>query len=455
MIHQYDDFPIIACSSGELRAAISIIRISGFKSLGSIEPLLSHDGPIEPKKQYLSEIIEESKVVDQVVFCYYENPRSYTGENLLEIYCHGNPIIVNKIINLFISYKLVRHAYPGEFSFRAMKNKKLSMNQVEGLDLLLNANTAFGIDQGLSVLDGSLRNDYQQLYKNFLEHKSALELGIDFAEDVGEEQFTKKLKSSLNELTQTAEKLHNRVLSNPSKLLDLKVTLFGSPNSGKSSLFNHMLKKERSIVSDLAGTTRDYISEPLMIEGTTFSLLDTAGLRETNNEIEQLGIKKTRELIENSFYNILVINPFDYDESYIEQFVKTGSIGAVIFTHSDMDNFEAQVGPIGPLFTSVNKIYLSNSKIDKICLEDIFTVINKKYLDVIKVNPILINRHSEVISATYSHLCQYSGLINTEKDISILSSELDSIGDCISELIGIVSPTEVLNNIFDNFCIGK
>jgi tRNA modification GTPase len=272
----YSDEPIIACSTcNHANAALAVIRISGFRHLDDFSPFFTHTGPIEPRRVYYTKLFFQAEVFDDVCLTYFQGPKSYNGENILELSIHGNTLNTERILKLFIEKANCRLAAPGEFTYRALKNKKLSLSQVEGLDLFLNANSGYALDQGLSLLSGNLQEVYTELYDLFLKHKSALELSIDFGDDIGDETAKAYFHSSLLEFKNKFESLHRRVIPMDHNLLRPEIVLAGLPNSGKSSLFNYLLRQDRAIVSSTPGTTRDYLSESLVIEGVKYQLIDT------------------------------------------------------------------------------------------------------------------------------------------------------------------------------------
>jgi tRNA modification GTPase len=449
--------PIIACSTSlASNSAISVLRISGFKDITNYSSFFSLDiSTIQPRKVYFTNLLDKNEIIDSVCLTYFKGPKSYNGENILELSIHGNILNVERVMALFTQNQLCRIASPGEFTLRALKNKKLTLSQVEGLDVLLNASTPYALKQGSSLLAGDLYNTYENLFQAFLNHKSALELSIDFSDDVGEEEARSNFDRTRMELTKIVENLSFRVQSLPFNLIEPTISLFGLPNAGKSTLFNQLLGESRSIVSSVAGTTRDFVSEAYSFSGVRYKLIDTAGIRSTDDIIEKEGVRRSLKKMQESFFKILLINPFDTFES--SDFFADTSFDLICFTHSDLPNFELAKthflsrtnlisGPMGAL------VLKFNSELNKMLIDE---AVNKKYLATISSSPILLERHKSLILKAKMLLSQYQDLSSHESDVAVLSSELNSIGHCISELIGIVSPDDVLNNIFNNFCIGK
>jgi tRNA modification GTPase len=453
----YSDEPIIACSTcTHAHAAMAVIRISGFNSLSQFADFFKKDltGPIEPRRVYYTKLLSKDQIIDDLCFVYFPAPNSYNGENILELSIHGNTLNIERIIALFISDAGCRLAAPGEFTYRGLKNKKLTLSQVEGLDLFLNANSGYALDQGLSLLSGNLQEIYQELYDLFLVHKSSLELLIDFSDDIGEEAAKSYFHGSLENFSRKFQGLVKRVQPMEHNLIGPEIVLAGLPNSGKSSLFNILLSDDRAIVSATAGTTRDYLSESLVIEGVKYKLIDTAGIREASDLIESEGIKRTKKKLNQGFFRILLINPLEMVEGFSQ--LLENSFDVIFFTHADASGFvEArqevidtfpQLGPMGAL---------NLQSLPTNWEADLYRSVNKKYLDVTSGKPLLLDRHKQLILQTSQVLMNYQTLALQEADVAILSHELNALGHCISELIGIVSPDQILNSIFNNFCIGK
>lgn len=453
----YSDDPIIACSTcTHAHAAMGVIRISGFKSLAQFAPFFEKDltGPIEPRRVYYTKLVLQGQIIDDICLTYFQGPKSYNGENILELSVHGNTLNIERILELFVAHGGCRLAGPGEFTYRALKNKKLTLSQVEGLDLFLNANTGYALDQGLSLLSGNLQEVYQELYDLFLKHKSSLELSIDFAEDIGEEAAHKYYTDSLDEFARKFQALVKRVRPMEHNLIQPEIVLAGLPNSGKSSLFNYLLSEDRAIVSSIAGTTRDYLAETMVIEGVKYKLIDTAGIRESEDVIESEGIKRTKKKLKDSFFSILLVNPFEIIEGFEE--LVNNEFDLVLFTHEDLPGFQAardavvkhhpKLGPMGAIDLKSLPVTWEAT---------LHALVNEKYLSTIDSKPILLDRHKQLILQTSQVLTNYQQVSRSETDVAILSQELNALGHCISELIGIVSPDQILNSIFSNFCIGK
>lgn len=528
-----DDKPIIACSTGtQSNTAIAVIRLSGFKNLLDLQKFFSFSlSKTENRKAHLSNIIFNSKVYDNVLMLFFPEGQSYTGENVLELSVHGNQLNIQRILDLFMKEGGFRSAHPGEFTYRALKNKKLSLSQVEGLDMLLNANSSLMLSQGLDILQGDLHAQYLSLYDAFLKLKGAVEISIDFSEDVGVEETQKLFNDSFQKFFKIISSLKTRTEGNVAALLAPEIVLVGQTNAGKSSLFNILLKHDRSIVSNIAGTTRDYVSEVIHIDGTNFKLVDTAGIRESKDVIENIGIDRAMGILSRAFYKILIVNPYETNAEYLSKFSDI-DFDFLVVSHSDKADFEKQIstvnfsqiktknfakasfefmesgsieplvisGPMGPLLDSIGPIepvskyigpiepLLKNDgpiepfsknvgpmgpvgeklgcgsrvpsiepvsknigPIEPVLKENIIAKFNKLTAN----NPILLERHRDVINKIYIDSVVFGNNIKELDDVAILSSEVNILGHSLVELIGIVSPDDVLNSIFSNFCIGK
>jgi tRNA modification GTPase len=447
--------PIVALSTPNTsNAAIGIIRLSGF-DLSILENFLSTPiNKITTKQMHRSFFIDPNKnVLDDVCFTLFKAPASYTGENVLEIYAHGNQLLLNKLLDVLVINHGFRFAGPGEFTLRALRAGKINLSQVEGLDLLLNAKNDFALSSGFSILSGEFNQLYSDLYTAYINHRSAAEIGFDFLDDIGEEQFNHLFSNTWKDLEQKINTLYQRSQVDLNFLLNPTIALFGHPNAGKSSLFNILLGKERSIVHSSAGTTRDYISEHINIDNSLYQIIDTAGLHHTEDEVELAGIKKVQKIVVDSFFKILVhdiadeVFDFDYDFSLI------------VLTHTDLYSNEYIESRLNFFKQKSPAIVLANlTAIDGSIgpiRNAIFKSISQSMHELSKPNSMPIERHRNVISGIYKQSRSYGGILVSENDMSILFIELQTLGRHIEELIGVVTSDDVLSYIFKNFCIGK
>lgn len=481
----YDDKPIIACSTGTTtNTAIAVIRLSGFEELFTLQKFFSFDlAKIKPRYSHITNIKSDTSVIDNCLLVFFPKHASFTGENVLELSVHGNQLNVQNIINFFLKDSIFRAAFPGEFSYRALKNNKLTLSQVEGLDLLLNASSNLMLSQGLDILQGDLHSQYLSLHNSFLKLKAALELTIDFSEDVGEDESRALFEKNFSDFQKKISSLYARTQGNVSSLLNPDIVLFGQTNAGKSSLFNLLLKHDRSIVSNIAGTTRDYVSENIFIDGTNYNLIDTAGVRESNDPIEQIGISRAMLKVEKSFYKILLINPLEFNLNALDA-LSSHHFDLIIFTHASSENFTQKLttlnlcsvtsdfafyadfltgsigplnslGPMGPQIKfdagSIGPDFFKGGSIEPLVKK----FISSKFTSFSSKSPILLERHRDCINKIYSQSTSFDNNIKSLADVAIVSSEINLIGNSLSELIGIVTADDVLNSIFANFCIGK
>lgn len=449
-----DDKVIVACASGnQAHAAIAIIRISGLNFLSRIHHLFSNP-KFTPFKMHRSNFVVDGKDWDDLCYCYFPSPKSYTGEDLLELYVHGNVLNVRRLVDFLSAIQGFRLADAGEFTRRALANNKLTLSQAEGLDLFLNANTPLALSQGISLMYGELHHHYLELYSYYKNHKASLELLLDFHEDVGETEAWDNLRSSWKLFFEKISFLYSRSLVDSSSLLRPEVVIAGQPNAGKSTLFNLILGENRAIVTPIAGTTRDYLSEDFSHEGVIYRLIDTAGIRDSSDEVEAQGILRGKERIERAFYKILLINPLETKADDLIGLLKIG-FDSILLTHADALNFAHSLAELEQKTGLVLSGHTSLSLIKPHNIKPLLISLNEKYLTINAKEPILQERQKLVILDTYRTSRSYGGTLAIESDIAILSHELNTLAHCLEDLLGIVSPDEVLDHIFANFCIGK
>lgn len=289
---------IVAPATARFPSAIAIIRVSGEGSLDLFRKLLKEpQTAFKPFQIKRCQIVDETgEILDDLCAIFYPAPRSYTGEEMIEIFPHGNPLIVQKIIDVLKNHG-ARLAEPGEFTERAFLNGKIDLTQAESINLLIQAPSLSAIREALRSLQGEVKRRIEGIIDRLVEIRSHLEAVIDFPEDEIPEMEKERWFYVLQESVQETERLLQAWSRSKNLFKGVRLVIVGIPNAGKSSLLNRLLRQERALVHDEAGTTRDYIEDRLMIEDLVVSVIDTAGLRETSEKVEKMGIEKTYQLM--------------------------------------------------------------------------------------------------------------------------------------------------------------
>lgn len=288
---------IVALATPPGAGAISVIRVSGPEAINIVAPIFKAKSNKDITEQpthtlHLGNIADNERLIDEVLVSIFHGPRSYTGENTMEISCHGSPYIQQEIIQLLIR-KGCRSAEAGEFTLRAFLNGKMDLSQAEAVADLISSENAASHQMAMQQMRGGFSNEIQKLRQELLNFASLIELELDFAEEDVEFANRDEFKGLVSRIQQVLKKLIDSFAVGNVLKNGIPVAIVGEPNVGKSTLLNALLNEERAIVSDIAGTTRDTIEDEMSIGGVGFRFIDTAGIRETKDVIEGLGIKKT------------------------------------------------------------------------------------------------------------------------------------------------------------------
>ena len=454
---------IIALATPNGLGAISVLRISGKQSISVTEKVFKAKNNKLLSKQdshtvHLGHLIKKGHQLDEVLVTLFKGPHSYTGENTIEISCHGSTYIQKEIINLFIDNG-IRVANPGEFTLRAFLNGKMDLNQAEAVADLIASENEGSHKLAIQQMKSGFSDDLKKLRAELLHFSSMIELELDFSqEDVefverGEfKKLTNKIKLELNTLINSFQS--GNVLKN-----GISVAIAGKPNAGKSSLLNTLLNDEKAIVSDIPGTTRDSIEDSLIIQGINFRFTDTAGLRETTDFIESKGIEKTINKIKNAK---ILLYLFDTNDTNVNEI------------KSSINNFKRDDLSIILVRNKIDLIN-QNSKL----LDDIKSISKSQLLEIeatdaksvesLKIRLIneveLLNPYTDIVISNSRH---YEALIKALRAIEevneglvdnvsgdLLSVDIRRSIDHLSEITGEITNDDVLGNIFANFCIGK
>ena len=453
---------IIAPITATFGGSVSLIRISGKRALAITGKYFSNKKINKSSGNkihtgYLSDI--DGNIIDQVVVYYYKSPRSYTGEDVIEISFHANPLIVNETINLFIK-EGCRFANPGEFTQRAFINGKMDLIQAEAVADMINAKSKKALKNSIKNLEGSLSLEIRQIKKTLINTGSLLELDLDFTDD--DLEIIQK-KDIINNITPILEKIEI-LLDNyqDSKILNkgIEVLITGKPNVGKSSLMNTLLKKDRVIVSDIPGTTRDIIHEDVIQNGHIIRYIDTAGIHYTDNKIEIEGVERAKKLIEEVDIILLVLDLSETfskeDKKLIDSLCKNKDKNTILIGNkTDIKTDRKNETFLLKENVDILKISaIKNTNISKI-KEQINIKINK--IDQNDKEDIFLTnyRHYEALNNAKKYLKNLLVEINTNTGYEFLALDLRQAIEALSEILGEITTDDILNNIFSQYCIGK
>lgn len=460
---------IVALATPSGAGAIAIIRLSGKDAITIAADVFQSVSGKDITKQkthtiHLGHIVDNGKVYDQVLLSIFKGPNSYTGENVIEISCHGSTFIQQQIIQLLLR-KGAKMAQAGEFTLRAFLNGKLDLSQAEAVADLIASDNEASHQIAMQQMRGGFSNEIAKLREELLNFASLIELELDFAEE--DVEFADR--TQFHELLERIEFVLKRLIDSFAVGNVIKngipVAIVGEPNVGKSTLLNALLNEERAIVSDIAGTTRDTIEDELVINGIGFRFIDTAGIRETKDVVESIGIQKTFEKIEQAQVVIYLFESSKFQVS-----------GSQYIT--EIEKIKNKY-PLKQLIVVVNKIDLiSESEVNQIRqqLKELnvklatISAKEKSGIDTLKEELLsLVNtgalRNNETIVTNTRH---YDSLLKALEEVqkvkwgldSGLSSDLMAIDirsalHYFGEITGEVTNDELLGNIFANFCIGK
>jgi len=447
---------IVAISTPPGFGGISIVRLSGNKSLDIANKIFTSSKEIKPYRAAIGKIydIDDGSLLDSSVITYFKAPNSYTGEDIIEISCHGSPYITERIIDIFIKSG-ARLAEPGEFTKRAFLNGKMDLSQAEGIADLIYSQTKAAHKESINLLEGKTGQAIKDCRKILIDTIALLELELNFYEE--EIDFTpmSKIISILSALT---EKINRLIKSyNYGKMVKhgFLVPIVGPPNSGKSSLLNAFLQEERVIVSPYPGTTRDTIEESFQKGGFQFRLVDTAGLRKTDNSVENLGIARTFDNINKADLVLFVVDitrPFSDFLPYLPKIPNN-----ILFVLNKVDiSSEKRIKTMAKYFNKKNAVLTSAKKhsgIHKIA--DIMVSAAKSKAPKSKDIIITRRRHRDALSRALSSV--FESLASAKKGLSseIIVVDLRIALEALDEILGKTTNDDILNTIFSNFCIGK
>ncbi len=450
-------------------SALEVLRVSGPESLAKVSRIFSEPDRLIKAKGYQAVhgyILEGKDVIDEVVCLVFRNPHSYTGEDMVEISSHGNPDLAARILQLLL--KDCRLAEPGEFTFRAFMNHKLDLAQAEAVDDLIQARTSKSEQAALNQLRGRLSNQISALIADLTECRISFELSIDFADqDLPEPDLAavgEKLRNIRQELlAMLASGRQGRILRD-----GFSVCLSGAPNVGKSSVFNRFLEDNRALVTDIPGTTRDYLQEWLSLDGYPVRLLDTAGLRDTIDQVEKLGIDRTRSLMQEADLIVMLTDPESLDSGCCDSANLVSEKTLCVLNKVDTLGFDKLPQP------DEWKSYLSASRFTSHLPQNISllpcsarledglmalrqALVSRLALPEIETSAALVTntRHLAALERALTALDKALDGINAAAGYEFIAFDLIEAVSALSEITGAVTTDDMLERIFSSFCIGK
>ena len=444
---------IVALATPPGRSGIGVIRLSGDDSIFLIRRLIRReDFSPKPRYAYLKKIfdLETNEILDEVIITYFKSPKSFTGEDVFEISCHGSPVILRRIIDFCLSLD-ARLAEPGEFSLRALSNGRINLSQAEAIRDLIDSQTLSAVKQSVRQLQGEVSNQLQPIKNDLLEVIVILESALEFVEDDLPDYQVENINLKLQNVLESIDRFSSTYQAGRLLREGLSVAIVGRPNVGKSSLFNALLGHERAIVTDIAGTTRDQINEKVSINGIPIFLIDTAGQRNTDDIVESIGVQRAKKTMSDADLVIVLLdgsqNIADEDFELISQVkqlshliaINKSDIGLSSQNLNGLDSIQisAKTGDgLSVLKNSITEPFLkSNSENSGFLISDArhFDLLNRSKIEV-----------SNSLNLWHQNMSEEIVLIG-------LHNALNYLG----QITGETTTEDMLSQIFSTFCIGK
>jgi len=446
----YNNDTIAALATPPGIGALAIIRISG-EDLTELFQKLTKNKAIKDRFATFSSIYcpKTQEVLDSGIIIYFKAPKSFTGEDLIEINCHGGEYICKSILYSLYAYN-IRPANAGEFSFRAFMNGKIDLVQAEAISELISSKSEKAVKNNLNNINGYMSNYVHKLKNDIINLLSLIEHELDFTEEEIEQTRYENLIDKLTKIDNDISKIVNTSAMGKMLSSGARVVLFGPPNAGKSSLFNSILGFDRAIVSDISGTTRDVVEAWFELDGIPICLIDTAGFWDSDNYLDSMGVERTKEQIAQADV-ILFVDSQDPKQAFLNLSIDLDE-DKVLYIHSKTDLI------INNTSFSSDSINISTQTNDgvKSVLDMLSTKLSSTFGEHSSFDPIIVSkrqRHLLLEAKTLS--TKILSLTNDNIETDILASILHGLNDALGEIVGNISNTDIMNNIFSEFCVGK
>ena len=453
----FDTIAAISTPRGE--GGIGIIRISGDKSFEILDRIFNTKNPNRDLGFYKFNygfIHDNGKIVDEVMVVRMKAPKTYTCEDVVEINCHGGHLISEKVLELVLKNG-ARHAEQGEFTKRAFMNGRIDLSQAEAVMDIIHGKTEKSISLSLEQLRGDLRDKIASFKKALLDVTAHVNVVLDYPEEGIDDPLPSNLRENLENVYAEADRLISSYDKGKKIKEGIKTVIAGKPNVGKSTLLNSLLKEERAIVTHIPGTTRDVIEEIINIKGIPLVLTDTAGIRKTEDIVENIGVEKSKKFIENADLVLLVLDASreleSEDREVIEEIQNHNKKTIVLLNKIDLERkIELEE------FNLENILEISAK--DNIGIEDmeerIYSYIVEENVEDSSEKLIITNiRHKTALEKTKDAIKNIFETIDTGLPMDLISVDLKEALDSLSEITGEISSEDILDHVFGNFCVGK
>ena len=454
MLIQEED-SIVAKATPSGKGGIGVIRISGHKVL---DIALSVFG-LKPKERYVhyaSFRNNEGVILDQGLVLFFRGPHSFTGEDVLEFHGHGGVVLMNMLITHLLTFDNIRLAKPGEFSERAFLNDKIDLTQAEAIADLIDASSEYAVKGALSSLQG----EFAKKVNNIVDEVTYLRVYVEAAIDFPEEEIDFFADRTVIEKLDNIKQLLHTILQQSEQSLAIKegvnLALAGKPNAGKSSLLNAFVGSDKAIVTDVAGTTRDIISEQIFLDGLPVNIIDTAGIRESTDKVERIGIEKALDAVKKADIVLLVIDVTDWCDYQIPEWITALSDKVKVFVVQNKIDLATDLKGLNNEMLNQFDVFSLSVK-NKVGIEELKLAIQS----FIGYNPnneslfIARKRHIEALKNALEHLLLGIEQLMVHHAGELLAEELKCVQLYLSEITGAFSSDDLLGKIFSSFCIGK
>ena len=452
---------IAAISTPRGEGGIGIIRISGDDSFEILNKIFKAKNPNKDLGFYKFNygfIYDGDYMLDEAMTVRMKGPKTYTCEDVVEINCHGGYLVTQKILELVLK-KGARHAEKGEFTKRAFMNGRIDPSQAEAVMDIIQGKTEKSISLSLEQLRGDLRDKIQNLKKLLLDVTAHVNVVLDYPEEGIDEPLPAHLRDNLENVHTEINKLINSYDKGKKIKEGIKTAIIGKPNVGKSTLLNSLLKEERAIVTHIPGTTRDIIEEVINVRGIPLVLVDTAGIRETEDLVENIGVEKSKEIIEKSDLILFVLDAsreLEKDDHQIIELIRENNKKAIILlnkidlsrkiTRENIDFFDGEILEISAKEeTGIEEME-----------ERIYNYILEEDVEDSSEKLVITNiRHKSALEKTKEAVENIFETIDSEMPMDLISVDLKEALDSLSEITGEISSEDILDHVFSNFCVGK